>query len=169
MKDAEFAKEIQTIIDRNMQQPERLNARLKLRLEDCCKADKKVDYLYDAEEWGLNPYGGVHGGIICSLFDTGMGIGAVALSGKMVSTADISVSYLKPMNGRSFRFSIEYTNVGKRMIRCMGKAADVETRRGLRVGYGQLCDHGGKGAGTAGVADRRRVTRQRNRRDGQTQ
>lgn len=127
MKDAEFAKEIQTIIDRNMQQPERLNARLKLQLEDCCKADKKVDYLYDAEEWGLNPYGGVHGGIICSLFDTGMGIGAVALSGKMVSTADISVSYLKPMNGRSFRFSIEYTNVGKRMIRCMGKAADVET------------------------------------------
>lgn len=55
MKDAEFAKEIQTIIDRNMQQPERLNARLKLRLEDCCKADKKVDYLYDAEEWGRIP------------------------------------------------------------------------------------------------------------------
>ena len=127
MKDPQFAEEIQAIIDRNMQQPERLNARLKLRIEDCSKAEKTIVYLYDAEEWGLNPYGGVHGGVICSLFDTGMGIGAVALSGKMVSTADLSVSYLKPMNGKRFRFCIEYTNVGKRMIRCMGKAVDAET------------------------------------------
>lgn len=127
MKDAEFANEIQTIIDRNKMQPERLNARLKLQLADCSKAEKTVEYLYNAEAWGLNPYGGVHGGVICSLFDTGMGIGAVALSGKMVSTADISVSYLKPMNGKKFRFCIEYTNVGKRMIRCMGKAVDAET------------------------------------------
>ncbi len=129
MKDTEFAKEIQSIIQGNMQQPERLNARLKLRLADCSIGEKgkKVSYLYDAEEWGLNPYGGVHGGVICSLFDTGMGIGAVALSGKMVSTADISVSYLKPMNGKQFRFDIEYTNVGKRMIRCIGKAVDTAT------------------------------------------
>lgn len=127
MKDSVFAEEIQNIIDGNRQQPERLNARLKLKLEDCSREEKMVTYLYDAEEWGLNPYGGVHGGVICSLFDTGMGIGAVALSGKMVSTADISVSYLKPMNGKHFRFCIEYTNVGKRMIRCMGKAVDAET------------------------------------------
>ncbi len=127
MKDIEFAKEIQTIIQRNRMQPERLNARLNIKLEDCSREEKFVEYSFEAQEWMLNPYGGVHGGIICSIFDTGMGIGAVALSAKMVSTSDISVSYLKPMNGKSFLFRIEYTNVGRRMIRCMAKAADRET------------------------------------------
>ncbi len=131
MDNKTFAAEIEDIIVQNQNQTERYNSRLGLKLLCCDVEQKTVDYIFETGEWCLNPYGGIHGGVICSLFDTGMGIGAVAISQKMVSTADISVSYLKPMTGKRYRFSAEYTHIGKRMIRCMGRAVDAET--------GQLC------------------------------
>lgn len=131
MKDGKFGSEIQCVLDRSASQEGRLNSRLKLRLTDCSRAESFVEYAYDVEEWSLNPYGGIHGGIICSIFDTGMGIGAAAIAQKMVSTADISVSYLKPMNGNMYIFRIEYTNIGRRMIRTVGKAIDPDN--------GQIC------------------------------
>ena len=54
-----------------------------------------LNSLFDVKEWCLNPYNGVHGGAICTLFDTGLGMGAVAITQKMVSTTDISVSFFK--------------------------------------------------------------------------
>lgn len=126
MSDENFAKEIEEILAWNKMQPERLNARLNLKLVDCSEAEGFAEFAFDVEEWCLNPYGGVHGGAICSLFDTSMGVGAVALSQKMVSTTDLSVSYLRPMNGKRYLFRCNYTQVGRRMIRCMGEAVDSE-------------------------------------------
>lgn len=128
MNDREFADEIEEIIEQNRLQAERFNSRLNLKLQGCSMERKTITYAFEVKEWCLNPYGGIHGGVICSLFDTGMGIGAAAVSQRMVSTADLSVSYLKPMNGKSYLFSIEYTHIGKRMIRCTGRALDAESR-----------------------------------------
>lgn len=128
MKDLKFAEEIEEVLAITKAHEHRLNARLNLKIADCGKEDEPfADFVFDVEEWCLNPYGGVHGGAICSLFDTGMGVGAVALSQKMVSTTDISVSYLKPMNGRRYIFHCKYTQIGRRMIRCTGEARDEQT------------------------------------------
>lgn len=127
LKDTELAKDIEEIIEKNLGQPERINARLNLQLHDCSRQEHFVEFAFDVKEWCLNPYDGIHGGIICSLFDTSMGIGAVALSQYMVSTTDISVSYLRPMNGKRYIFRTEYTHQGRRLYRCMGKAFDAET------------------------------------------
>lgn len=127
MDDKKFAEEIEEILRYNQVQKERLNARLDLQLISCSAQRRSAEYAFSVKEWSLNPYGGVHGGVICSLFDTSMGVGAVALSQKMVSTADLSVSYLRPMNGKRYLFYIEYTHLGKRLIRCTGKAVDEES------------------------------------------
>lgn len=129
MTDVEFTREIEDILVKTRVQEDRLNARLNLQLAGCgCEEEETfAAFAFDVKEWCLNPYGGVHGGAICSLFDTSMGVGAVALSQKMVSTTDITVSYLKPMNGSRYIFRCTYTQVGRRMIRCMGEARDAES------------------------------------------
>lgn len=127
MKDLELQKAIDARFEYNARFPERMNQQLGLRLLDCSREELFVDFAFDndREVW-LNPYGGVHGGVICTLFDTCMGYGAAALSNGFVSTTDLSVSYLKPMMGTHYRFHIEYTQLGSRMIRCIGKAIDTD-------------------------------------------
>lgn len=127
MKDNEFAKSIQEVLDMRDNQPERFNARLNLQLIDCSREQGYIDFGFKVEEWCLNPYGGIHGGAICSLLDTGMGTGAVAISQKFVSTADMSVSFLKAMTGENYIIRAEYTHIGRRMIRVTGKAIDAAT------------------------------------------
>jgi acyl-coenzyme A thioesterase PaaI-like protein len=56
-----------------------------------------------------------------------MGMGATVMGGYMVTTTDLSVSYLKPMNGKRYIFQGEYTHVGRRMVRCISRAIDAET------------------------------------------
>jgi len=121
MKDNEFANSIQEILDMRDNQPERFNAILNLQLIDCSREEGYIDFGFKVEEWCLNPYGGIHGGAICSLLDTGMGVGAVAISQKFVSTADLSVSFLKAMTSDYYIIRVEYNHIGRRMIRVTGK------------------------------------------------
>jgi uncharacterized domain 1 len=126
MRDEKLAKEIAEILELNGQQPERLNAMLNLKLADCSREEGYVEFEFDVREWCLNPYGGVHGGMICALFDTSLGIGAVALTQKFVSTTDMSVSFLRPFNDSHYRFTGEYTQIGRRMVRATGKAISIK-------------------------------------------
>ena len=126
-----FSHELEEIVKTSDLQPERFNHRLGLSVLDCSKQEKWVDFLFESGEWCKNPSGGVHGGVICSLFDTSIGMGAVALTQMNVTTTDLSVSFLKPFNGSQYVFHVEYTNVGRRMVRGIGKAYDRES--------GKLC------------------------------
>lgn len=127
MKDIEFAKEMEEIVGSSALQPERFNYLLGLKLLDCSRTEGFVEYLFEAGEWSRNPSGGVHGGVISSLFDTATGLGAVGLTGMNVTTTDLTVSFLKPFKGTTFIFHIDYTSVGKKMVRGVGKAFDKES------------------------------------------
>ncbi len=127
MKDVQFINNIQKIIDNVIRQPERMNAHLDLKIKDASMEEKFAEYIFDVKDWALNPYDGVHGGATCAAFDSAMGITAVALTGRFVSTTDLTVSYLKPMTGKQFLFQIEFTQVGRTMARFTGKAIDTET------------------------------------------
>ncbi|MGI6721587.1 MAG: PaaI family thioesterase [Anaerovoracaceae bacterium] len=128
MNDVEFKESIIEVLDQQQEQPERLNAHLELELIDCrYKGGPEINYRYRPKEAHLNPYGGVHGGIICSFFDTTIGLGAVALSQKFVTTTDIAVSYLRPLVSESFRINVEYTQIGNKMIRGTGKVFDEKS------------------------------------------
>lgn len=127
MKDIELAKDIQEIINESNKQPNRINAMLGLKLSDCSRDERYIEYMFDVKDWCLNPYNGVHGGIICSILDTAMGKGVVALTQKFASTADMSVSFLAPMRGSRYLIRCDYTQIGRRMVRVMSRAIDAET------------------------------------------
>ena len=127
VKDIEFAVEMEEIIDNSSKQPDRLNAKLNLKLKDCSKEEAYAEFIFDVQEWCRNPYGGVHGGIISAVFDTTMGMGGVGMTKRFVTTTDFSVSFLRPMNGEQYIFRIDYTKIGKTLIRCTGKAIDTAT------------------------------------------
>jgi len=127
VRDIDFAAEMEKIIDNSTLQPERLNAKLDLKLKDCSKEEKFAEFIFDVKEWCLNPYGGVHGGVISAAFDTAMGMGAVGMTKSFVTTTDLSVSFLRAMNGPKYLFRVDFTQVGKRLVRCAGKAIDTQT------------------------------------------
>lgn len=131
LNQAEFSAELREILDSSALQPARFNHMLGLSYLDCNIEEKWVEMTFDVEEWCKNPSGDVHGGVICSLFDTATGMGAVALTQMNVTTTDLSVSFLKPFNGTEYVFHIDYSNVGRRMVRAIGKAYDRQS--------GKLC------------------------------
>lgn len=134
MKDVELAKDIEVIRAFAQKEPERLNAQLGLKLHDCSRSERWASYRFKRKECWRNPYGGVHGGIICSMIDASMGMTCAAFTNSYVSTADLSVSYLKPMMNEDYIVKVELTQIGNRMIRCMAKVTDAES--------GQLCATG---------------------------
>ncbi len=131
MNQTEFVEELKKVTESAARQPERLNYLLGLSYLDCNIEEKWVEMTFEVEEWCKNPSGDVHGGIICSLFDTATGMGAVALTQMNVTTTDLSVSFLKPFSGTEYVFHIDYNNVGRRMVRAIGKAYDRQS--------GKLC------------------------------
>lgn len=116
-----------TLKDPLFARPGRLNLMLDLKLREDLMKDRTVVFSFSPKEWALNNYNGVHGGIIASVFDTGMGLSAHAACGKFVTTTDLTVDYLKPMIGKRFTLSVEYTHVGRKLISECGKITDDET------------------------------------------
>ncbi len=131
MNQYEFEEDLKKVIGSSVLQPDRFNHLLGLSYLDCSLAETWIELLFDVEEWSKNPSGDVHGGVICSLFDTATGMGAVTLTQMDVTTTDLTVSFLKPFSGTQYVFRIDYTNVGRRMVRAMGKAYDRQS--------GKLC------------------------------
>lgn len=110
----------------------RMNASLDLHVLDCDEEKKSwAEYSYEVKECHLNPYDGIHGGVICALADTCGGVTIAVASGRMPSTTDLSCSYLRPMNGRGFRIRIDLNQMGNRLSGCSCSIFELET--------GKLC------------------------------
>lgn len=126
-KDKEFAEALNKVIKYSAAEPMRLNRTMNLSLHDCSREEGYAEFNFEVKEWCRNPYGDVHGGATAAIFDASLGISAAALSGKRVTTTDMSVSYLRAMGGERYIFRGEFNQVGRRMIRCSGKAIDADT------------------------------------------
>lgn len=131
MKDEAFAKVVEAYLRTDDLQPNRLNHWIDLKLVDCSREEQWIEYEFEPEEWCLNPSGGVHGGIISSVFDIATGMGGVAFTKQGVTTTDLSISFLRPMIGEKFLFHIDYTSIGKTMVRGNGRAIDPKTGKVL--------------------------------------
>ena len=131
----EFEEALHMVMKRSTKEPERMNASLKLHLLSCSvEGAGSVEFRYETQTLHLNPYGGLHGGIVCALIDTCMGGAIAARTGHRVITTDLSVSYLRALKGDSFRIRIEFTHLGGRMSSVIGKIFHGET--------GELCATG---------------------------
>lgn len=94
---------------------------------DCPKAS----FIYERKETHINNYNAIHGGIVASVFDVAMGIGSAALTNCMVTTADMTFSFLRPAHGNKFRIDVEYGHVGKNLVNCSAKLYCVDEKEVL--------------------------------------
>lgn len=123
-----FLENMNRILDLNNQQQDRFNAALGLELVDCDPGEEPwVEYRYEGREAHRNPYGGIHGGIISALADTCSGMGAVGLTGCYVTTTELQMSFIRAMAGNRFRIRVEYSHVGRTLVRCIGRIREEDT------------------------------------------
>lgn len=124
-----FKESVEKMIDLSSEKfGERLNASLNLKVLDCDEKERKwIDYRYDAVELHKNPYGCIHGGMACTLFDTCAGIAGTVICGRFLSTTDLSVSFIKPMSSSFFRIHVDYNLVAHKMIGAEARIFSGET------------------------------------------
>ena len=115
-----------------------LNDMIDPQFVDCDPEKKSCRVRYKKFKWEDNGRGEVHGGVISAMMDTTMGINAIALTTDSVSTADMTISFLRPFTGKSFIVESEAVQVGSRIIRLMAKAYDEETGKCLAMSTGSF-------------------------------
>lgn len=83
-------------------------------------------------QWETNERGEVHGGAIAAMFDTSMGMTVLAYSdSEHISTADLSVSFIRPFMGDSFIFAAEIVHLGRTLVRARAVARDEASGKTL--------------------------------------
>ena len=115
-----------------------LNDMIDPQFVDCDPDRMSCRVRYKKFKWEDNGRGEVHGGVISAMMDTTMGINAIALTSKSVSTSDMTISFLRPFTGKSFIVESEAVQVGSRVIRLMAKAYDEETGKCLAMSTGSF-------------------------------
>ncbi len=100
----------------------------------CDPKNKTTRIRYKRFKWEENGRGEVHGGVISAMLDTSMGVTAMAFLDHDVSTADMSISFVRPFAGRSFIIESEVIHLGRRIVRLSAKAYDEETGKLLASG-----------------------------------
>jgi len=115
-----------------------LNDMIDPQFVDCDPAKQSCRVRYKKFKWEDNGRGEVHGGVISAMMDTTMGINAIALTSDSVSTADMTISFLRPFTGKSFIVESEAVQLGSRVIRLMAKAYDEETGKCLAMSTGSF-------------------------------
>ena len=91
---------------------------MKMQLVESEPENLSLTFAFPAMAWEQNPTGAVHGGIVGTMFDTGMGLTIYAAVGCLTPTINLNISYLRPAPGN-----------GTLMLRA------TVTRRATRVVY----------------------------------
>ncbi len=79
-------------------QTERLNALMQMQFLGCDANAQTLRLGFPVEEWQLNPFGGLHGGIYATALDITMGSLAHYFGeGHFCTTTNMSIQYLRPI------------------------------------------------------------------------
>lgn len=110
----------------------RIFGTLDLQVADCDEENRTwSEFLYKKQEYHLNPYNGIHGGIACTIADSCMGSTLSASLQKLPSTTDISVSFLEPMTAEEYLIRVDIKKAGKTLAACTCEIKEKDT--------GKLC------------------------------
>jgi uncharacterized protein (TIGR00369 family) len=133
----EFTDALHMVMKRSTKEKDRMNASLRLTLVSCKTGEQEeAVFRYETQTLHLNPYGGLHGGIVCALIDTCMGTAVAARTDHKVITTDLSVSYLRALKGSAFRIQIEFTHLGHHMSSVIGRIYNEDDNELSATGMG---------------------------------
>lgn len=90
----------------------------------CNYENKEISVMFHVEKWELNPNGVMHGGLICTAFDTTYGMLTHYLANDhFITTVDLSTRYLKPIHlGSDLLIKVKACSVGRTLVSLTGEA-----------------------------------------------
>ena len=97
------------------------------RLAACSAGDRMLRIRYRTQPWQRNGRGQVHGGITAAMFDQAMGtlVRALSTPEHRIMTAELSVSYLRPLiPGAQAEVYARVLSAGRTFIRLRGEMTD---------------------------------------------
>ena len=107
--------------------PDILNGMINIHFVSCSVEEKTAEFLFDVKDWERNMYGGVHGGMISTVLDSGMGIAAGVFSGKPASTVSLNVQFIQPGMGDKYRILVSFPHIGRHVIHTKSEMRDAES------------------------------------------
>jgi uncharacterized protein (TIGR00369 family) len=108
---------------------DRINKLMDFSLEDCSYEDQSLTLSFPVEWWMLNSKDTMHGGLICTAFDIGMGMLSLSLvrSGH-TPTMQIDVSFVRPVHvDDRLLVHAKATRVGRTVSYLTGEARSQTT------------------------------------------
>ena len=118
--------------------PDRINAMMAPEMVEFDVEKMTSRIRFEKHEWEKNQRGELHGGAISAMFDVSMGMSICAFDGGDVTTADISVSFIRPFTGESFLMDVEIAHPGRSLVRVRAKAFDEESGKLLASATGNF-------------------------------
>ena len=103
-----------------------LNGMLDIHFVSCSVEDRTAEFLFTAETWQRNVYGGLHGGMIATVLDSCMGIASGVFREKPASTVSMNVQYLQPAAGETYRVLVSLPHMGHRIIHTAAEMISAE-------------------------------------------
>ena len=85
-----------------------------------------IHYVYKAKSTHRNVLGTLHGGVIASILDGGMGQGAAILKRCSLNTITLTVTYLEASRGLNYRVEVDYTHLGDRIVDAIARFYDCD-------------------------------------------
>ncbi len=103
---------------------DRMNGLIEGKLLFADDESKKVSWEFPIQEWELNSHSGLHGGVLASMMDFGMGFWAQHFCGEgTVTTASLSINYQKPFpKNDSVLLTAKIVSKGRRLITATSEA-----------------------------------------------
>lgn len=112
--------------------------KLKVELGGYNYDEQSAVFIFKTQDWQTNERGVIHGGIIAAMLDTGLGTLAWFLTdGKDVVTADLNISYMRPLNlGDTAEVKVYVVKNGRSLIRIRGELFSKDTGKVLASASG---------------------------------
>lgn len=115
-----------------------LNAMLDPEPVGCSEDAMESRIRFAGSDWERNQRGEIHGGAVSSMMDTAMGMSIMAASGRNVTTAELSVSFIRPFMSDAFQIDTEIIKLGRMLIRVRAIAFDEESGKLLATATGDF-------------------------------
>lgn len=105
---------------------------------DCNYEEQSMIIGFPTFKWQLNERGGIHGGALAGMFDTGLGVAANFVAGvNEAATTDMSISFLRTLDlGTDVEMKVWVVKAGKRMIRLRAELCDPNTKKLIATASG---------------------------------